>query len=79
MEKFIFDQLNEYVQAFLNKLTHGCHNAYSTQHAVFKLFQNWQKELDSSGNVATILMDLSKFYVCLPHDLVTAKLRGMLS
>ena len=79
MEKIIFDQLNEYVEAFLNKLTHGCRNAYSTQHAFFKLFQNWQKELDSSGNVATILKDLSKVYVCLPHNLVIAKLGGMLS
>ena len=30
-------------------------------------------ELDNSGLVGTILMDLSKAYDCLPHDLINAK------
>ena len=34
--------------------------AYSTQHALFKLLQAWQEELDKGGFVGTILMDLSK-------------------
>ena len=44
--------------------------AYSTQHALFKLLQ---KKPDKSGLVGTILMDLSKAYECLPHDLIIAK------
>ena len=44
---------------------------YST--CLFKLLQRWQNELDSSGLVGTILMDLSKAYDCLPHDLIIAK------
>ena len=34
--------------------------AHSTQHALFKLLQLWQKELNNSGLVGTILMELSK-------------------
>ena len=47
--------------------------APSNQHAFFKLLQRWQKELDNSGLVVTILMDLSKAYDCLSHDLIIAK------
>ena len=50
--------------------------AHSTQHALLKLLQQWQKELDNSGVVETILMDLSKAYDCLPHDYIIAKLEA---
>ena len=36
--------------------------------------KNWQKCLDKSGVVGTALMDLSKVYDCLRHDLLLAKL-----
>ena len=58
---------------FLNKILCGFRKAQSTQHALFRLLQSWQKELDNSGFIGTILMDLSKAYDCLPHDLIIAK------
>ena len=58
---------------FFNELLCGFRKAHSTQHALFKLLQAWQKELDNSGFIGTILMDLSKTY-CLPHDLLIAEL-----
>ena len=64
----MYDQLYEYAETFLNKLLCGFRKAHSTQHALFRLLQKWQKELDSSEIVGTILMDLSKAYDCLPHD-----------
>ena len=69
----IYNQLGKYMDTFLNKLLCGFRKTHSTQHALFKLLQRWQKELDSSGLVGTILMDLSKAYDCLPHDLIIAK------
>ena len=58
---------------YLDNLLCGFRKAHSTQHALFKLLQQWQNELDNSGLVGTILMDLSKVYGCLPHDLIIAK------
>ena len=40
------------------------------------LIQKWQAELDQGGYVDTILMDLSKAYGCLSHDLLIAKLEA---
>ena len=39
------------------------------------LTNSWQKELDNSGCVGAILMDLSKAYGCIQHNLLIAKLK----
>ena len=36
--------------------------SFISQHALFKLLQAWQDELDKSGFVGTIVMNLSKAY-----------------
>ena len=38
------------------------------------LLQLWQKELDNGCFVGTVLMELSKVYVCIPHELLIAEL-----
>ena len=72
-QKVIYDQLSQYLDKYLNSLLCGFRKAYSSQHAQFKLLQTWQEELDKSGFVGTILMDLSKAYESLLHDLLVAK------
>ena len=68
--------LYDYMGNFLNQLLCGFRKAHLTQHALFRLIQSWQKELDESGFVETILMDLSEAYDCLPHDLMIAKIEA---
>lgn len=58
---------------FLNKLLCGFRQGHSTQFALFRLLQKWQKEIANSGMIKFILMDLSKAYGCLPHNLMVAK------
>ena len=72
-ERLIYDQLNEYLDQYLNSLLCGFRKAHSTHHALFRLLQEWQNELDKAGFVGNILIDLSKAYDCLPHALLIAK------
>ena len=72
-ERFVFDELNEYLEKYLNTLLCGFRKPHSSQHPLFKLLQSWQEVLEKSGFVGTILMDLSEAYDCLPHDLLVEK------
>ena len=72
----MYDQLYEYKENFLNQVLCGFRKAYSTQHPLFRLLPKWQKEFDSAKFIGTMLMDLSKTYDCLPHDLLIAKLEA---
>ena len=72
-EKLIYKQLSNYIESFLSSILCGFRKTHNTQHALFKLLHSWQKELDQ-GFVGTVLMDLSKAYDCIPHDLLIAKL-----
>ena len=73
-EKIMYDQLYMYKNNFLNELLCGFRKAHSTKHALFKLLQALQKELDNSGFIGTTLKDLWKAYDYLSHDLLIAEL-----
>ena len=75
-ERIMFNQLSNHTKYFLSQILCGFRKAHSTQHALFRLLQSWQRELDESGYVGTILMDLSKAYDCIPHQLLIAKLEA---
>ena len=75
-EKIIYDQLYEYSENFLSELLCGFRKAHSTQHALFRLIQKWQAELDLEGYVGTILMNLPGAYDCLSDDLLIVKLEA---
>lgn len=44
------------------------------QDTLFRLLQSWQNELEKSGSIGTILMQISKASDCLSHDLLITKL-----
>ena len=73
-ERIIYNQLSQHSEQFLNSILCGFREAHNTQHPFFKLLHSWQRELDSSGFVGTILMDLSKAYYCISQELLIAKL-----
>ena len=54
----------------------GFQKAHSTQHALFRLIEKWLAKFDLGGYAGTILIDLSKAYDRLSHDLLIAKLEA---
>ena len=73
-EKIIAEQLNPFFENCFSTLICGFRKGHSTQHALLRLLHHWQRALDNSKIVGTVLMDLSKAYDCLPPDLLIAKL-----
>ena len=75
-ENVMYEQLYEYLNNYLNDLICGFRKAHSTRHVLSRLIQSLKKELDNSGLVGTILMDLSKANDCWPQDLLIAKIEA---
>ena len=44
------------------------------QNVLLRLIEQWRENLDNNKLVGAVLMDLSKAFNCLPHDLLIAKL-----
>ena len=72
----IYNHLYDFAENTLNSVISGFLKAYSTQHALLKLLQSWQKEIDNHVFLSTILMNFSKVYDCISHELLIAKLHS---
>ena len=73
-ERLIAKQFQPFLNSFLSKYLCGFRRGYSCQYALLNMLLQWQKSLSNSDKVGAILMDLSKAFDCLPHDLLIAKL-----
>ena len=73
-EKFLHENLTNYVNTFLSKFISAYRKSYSTNHVLIRLIENWKKSLDEKKFVGAVLMDLSKAFDSIPHDLLIAKM-----
>ena len=62
------------VTKFLSDFISAYRKSYSTNHVVLKVIENWKAALDSKLFTGAVLMDLSKAFECIPHDLLIPKL-----
>ena len=75
-ERLLFHQITSYVTDVLSPYLCGFRKGYSTQHALLRLLDQLNKNLDKKGKVGLLLMDLSKAFDCISHDLLLAKLHA---
>ena len=75
-EKLMQGQINNYMTNHLSPYFCRYSKVYITQQALVSLLKKLGKVLDNKGFGGAILMDLSKVFDNLSHELLTAKLHA---
>ena len=75
-KKIMQAQISDYMETFLSPFLCGYRKGYSAQHALLSMLEKWRISLDKGGYGGGVLMDLSKDFDTLDHDLLIAKLHA---
>ena len=75
-ERTMQKQIGDYMDKYLSSYLCGYRKGYNPQHALLTLLENWRTMLDRRGYGGAVLMDLSKAFDTLNHDLLIAKLHA---
>ena len=73
-ERVIQNQFSSYIDEFLSPYLCGYRKGFNTQYALLSLIEKLKKTLDDNGYTGAILMDLSKAFDTINHELLIAKL-----
>ena len=69
-ERFLHESLTSYVETFLSKFIPIYCKSYSSNPVLIRLIENWKKSLYQKKFLVAVLMDLSKAFDSIPHDLL---------
>ena len=75
-EKILKEQLIPFLDETLSTFIAAYRKAYSTQHVLIRLVEEWKSKLDNDFLVGSVFMDLSKAFDSIPHELIIAKLHA---
>ncbi len=68
------EQLTDYFDNIFHSFLCAFRKGHGCQTTLLRLLEDWKSALDKNQYVAAILMDLSKAFNCLPHDILLSKL-----
>ncbi len=74
--KVLSEQLSSYFDKIFDNFLCAFRKNHGCQTTLLKLLDDWKFALDHNEYVAAILMDLSKAFDCLPHDILLHKLQA---
>ena len=75
-ERIMFKQMTAFIVSRISQYLCGFRKGYSTQHALLRLIDKLNKSLDIKEKIGILMMDLSKAFDCISHDLLIAKLNA---
>ena len=73
-EKLIYSQLNSYMEPTFSKYLAWFRRNHNTQHAPLRMIESFRALLNKGQKVGAIIMDLSKAFDTLNHELLLTKL-----
>ena len=75
-ERLMQKQILNYIEQYLSPFLCGYRKGYSTQTALISLLEKWKYTLDNKNFAGAVLMDLSKAFDTINHELLIAKLHA---
>ena len=73
-EKVLSEQLSLYFDDIFDQYLCAFRKGHGCQTTLLRLLEDWKGALDKNEYAAAVLMDLSKAFDCLPHDILLSKL-----
>ena len=75
-ERAMHNQLPEFFDNIFHPYSAAFRKGFGCQYTLLRFLEDWRKALNNHQFAAAILMDLSKTFDCLLHDLLIEKLRA---
>ena len=75
-ERMMQKQITDYIRKFLSPFLCRYRKGFSSQYALLSLIEKWRLYLDKQGFAGALLIDLSKAFDAINHELLIAKLHA---
>ena len=73
-KRIMQNQIYPYLNKIFSKYQCSFRKRFSAQHCLTAMIKKWRQSLDSGGQAAAVLTDLSKAFDCIDHELLVVEL-----